>query len=655
MNGHWRGRALPAHYALPAGYAAMFLVGAVTAALHGALPAAGVLAWLAVVVAVLSAVSDPRAAPLLGVVGWLMAVGFSRPPYGQLRLGGAQAGRAALVMAACSLAAAGLGLLVRRVLRSYTVQIFRNVGARRPDAESGRGARRPGPASRAGAAAARLGAPPPQVPSASVPAAAATGTADAGVGTRRQVVGVALAALALPVITAALAAARPHLTLDDELLIYLVAVVAVAVVGGFWPAVLAAIAASLLLNWYFTPPLHTFTIEKPQNLLALLLFVTVAVAVSSVVHLAARRAVQAARSSAEAASLLALAQTVLGGADTAGAVLGHLVATLGGRAELRERVGERWVRVAGAGDRPAGSGLDETGEPAERIVRLQVRDGLELLVASASRHAGARLLDGFAAQAAAALDRERLRTQAAQAEALAEGNRMRTALLAAVSHDLRTPLASIKASVSTLRQADVAWTPEDEATLLATIEESADRLDALIGNLLDMSRLRTASLQPFLRAAAIDEVAPLALRGLDAGSRVQLLVPDGLPLVLTDPGLLERVLANLLSNALAHSPPDAPPVLRARRAGGDAVVIEVSDHGPGVGDADKERMFEPFERLDARGTGTGVGLGLAVAKGFAEAMGATLEAADTPGGGLTMRVRLSVAACPASPSKLAQR
>ncbi|MBO0834369.1 MAG: histidine kinase, partial [Actinobacteria bacterium] len=250
-------------------------------------------------------------------------------------------------------------------------------------------------------------------------------------------------------------------------------------------------------------------------------------------------------------------------------------------------------------------------------------------------------------------DRERLRTQAAQAEALAEGNRMRTALLAAVSHDLRTPLASIKASVSTLRQADVQWTPEDEAALLATIEESADRLNALIGNLLDMSRLRTASLQPFLRHAAIDEVAPLALRGLDAAARVRLLMPDGLPLVLTDPGLLERVLANLLSNALAHSPPEAPPVLRASRAG-NAVVIEVCDRGPGVPDRDKERIFEPFERLDARGTGTGVGLGLAVARGFTEAMGASLEAADTPDGGLTMRVRLPVAEQPTRP-QLAER
>ncbi len=201
-----------------------------------------------------------------------------------------------------------------------------------------------------------------------------------------------------------------------------------------------------------------------------------------------------------------------------------------------------------------------------------------LVLAGQTRPVTNRLLDGLAAQAAAALDRDRLRTQAAQAEALAEGNRMRTALLAAVSHDLRTPLASIKASVSTLRQTDVDWTPADEAALLATIEQSADRLDALIGNLLDMSRLTTGSLQPFLRATAIDEVAPVALRGLDGGAGMRLAVPDGLPLVHTDPGLLERVLANLFANALAYSPPGPRPRScgPAPSAGGRAA----GDRGP---------------------------------------------------------------------------
>jgi two-component system sensor histidine kinase KdpD len=577
-------RGLAAPFALPAGFGALFAVGTVAAALHGRLPATGVLIAAAAVVFVMSAVAEPIAAIPLGAIGWLTAAGFSRPPYAQLRLTGVVAGHAAIGICVSALAGACAGLLLRWSAVRSTLDV--------------------------------VGAPK------------LAGAIDA----RRRLSGVLVALAGLPLLTAALAADRQHLSLADDLLIYLLAVVMVAVAGGFWPAVLAAVAASLLLNWYFTPPLHTFTIEEPQNLLALLIFVTVAVTVSSVVHLAARRAVQAARSREEAASLLALAQTVLGGADTPAAILDHLTRTLGGRAELQEHVAGRWVRVAASGT-AAGPAGDS---------RIDVRADLALVVGGQSRAIAPGLRDGFAAQAAAALDRERLRTQAAQAEALAEGNRMRTALLAAVSHDLRTPLASIKASVSSLRQTDVQWTAADEAALLATIEENADRLDALIGNLLDMSRLHTGSLQPFLRSITIDEVAPVALRGLDASMTVRIAVPDGLPLVRADPGLLERVLANLFSNALRHSPPGRPPALRACRVD-DTVMLEVVDHGQGVPDTLKPRMFEPFQRLEDRGSGAGVGLGLAVAKGFAEAMGGSIAAVDTPGGGLTIRVTLPVA------------
>jgi two-component system sensor histidine kinase KdpD len=625
MSRRTRQRAVGAHAALPTAYAGMFLIGTAAAALYGRFTATGVLVTVSILVAVTSAVAEPRAAPLLGLIGWLTVVGFSRPPYAQLRPTGPLAAHAAVTLAACSLVAAGTGMLVRHVAPSLRLRVVR-----------GPSERWPGPASQPSAAGERGSAP-------GAPTAWLAPDAPAGMDRRRQVAGVLLAAAVLPLLTAGLALGRRHLSLDDDLLIYLVAVVAVAIAGGFWPAVLAAVAASLLLNWFFTPPVHTFTIDTPQNLLALLLFVTVAVTVSSVVHLAARRAGQAARSGREAASLLALAQTVLGGDDTAGAVLDHLTGTVGGRAELLEHVRGEWVQIAASGDAPQPSAL----------TRVSARQGLVLVVAGQAQPAGPRLLDGFAAQAAAALDRERLRTQAAQAEVLAEGNRMRNALLAAVSHDLRTPLASIKASVSTLRQQDVAWTEDDQAALLATIEQSADRLNALIGNLLDMGRLSTASLQPFLVPAAVDEVAPLALRGLDQAAHVRLLVPDGLPLVLTDPGLLERVLANLFANALAYSPPGRPPAMRAHRVG-DTVVLEVTDHGRGVPDEWKQRIFEPFQRLGPN-PGTGVGLGLAVAKGLAEAMGASLEAADTPGGGLTMRVTLRVAGKAASSELLADR
>jgi two-component system sensor histidine kinase KdpD len=573
----WRG-GLPAPYALPAGFAALLAIGTVAAALGGRLDATGVLIACAVVVGALAAVAEPTAAIPLGVIGWLTVDGFSRPPYADLRLTGSVAEQAAITLAAVAVGAAVVGAAFRWRAAGVTLESVDRHEQR-------------------------------------------------GISPRRQVAGAALAVAGLPSLTVLLNAVQPHLNLSDDLLIYLVAVVAVTVVGGFWPAVVAAVGACLLLNWFFTEPVHTFTIAEPRNLLALVLFVTVAVAVSSVVHLAARREADAARSSKETASLLGLAQTVLGGADTPGDVLDHLTASHGGHAVLLERVGARWIKVASSGE------LD----PTLSALRFEVRPDLALEVSGQSASATTSLLAGYTAQAVAALDRARLRTQAAQAEALAEGDRMRTALLRAVSHDLRTPLASIKASVSSLRQTDVHWTAEDEAELLANIEQNADRLDALVGNLLDMSRLQAGSLEPFLRATAVDEVAPVALRGLDDADQLLIVVPDDLPLVRADPGLLERVLANLFSNALRHSPPDLRPMLRAKEDG-DRVVLDVVDHGTGVPAGLKERIFEPFARLDERSPG--VGLGLAVAKGFAEAMGGSIVAVDTPGGGLTVRVAL---------------
>jgi len=572
----WR-RGLPAPYVLPAGFAALLAVGTVAAGLHGRLDATGVLICCAVVVGALAPVSEPTAAAPLAVIGWLTVVGFSRPPYAELRLTGTVASLAAIVLAVVAV----VGAVAGAVVREWSARVkLETVDRRR----------------------------------------------ESGIDLRRQLAGGAIAAVGLPALTAVLSVFRSP-DLSDDLLIYLVLVVAATVVGGFWPGVLAAIAACLLLNWYFTKPLHTFTIAEPRNLLALVLFVTVAVAVSSVVHLAARREADASRSARETQSLLSLAQTVLGGADTPADVLDHLTSSHGGHAQLLERVSGRWIMVASSG----------AAEPGATTLRFEVRPDLALEVNGQAASATTSLLAGYTAQAVAALDRARLRTQAAQAEALAEGDRMRTALLRAVSHDLRTPLASIKASVSSLRQTDVSWSPEDEAELLANIEQNADRLDALVGNLLDMSRLQAGSLAPFLRATAIDEVAPVALRGLDDSDQMLIVVPDDLPLVRADPGLLERVFANLFSNALRHSPPDQRPSLRAREDG-DRVILDVIDHGCGVPADLKERIFEPFARLDERSPG--VGLGLAVAKGFAEAMGGEIVAIDTPRGGLTVRVTM---------------
>lgn len=599
----WQGarrRGIAAHYALPAGCSALLLIGAIAAASHGGVTGGWVLLLAAIVVMAVGLAAEPGATLFVAAAGWLTVAGFSGPPYARLHLTWLLGARSALALSLAGLAGTGAGFVVRRLASSVTLGIMEIPHEDRPKSARWRAAGRTG-----------------------------------GLDRRRQLAGVALVAV-LPLLTAALVPAQHALSLSDDLLIYLVGVVGVAVVGGFWPAVAAAVTASMLLNWFFTPPVHTFTIADPQNMLALLLFITVAVSVSSVVHLAARRAVQAARSREDAAALLALAQTVLGGDDNPAAILAHLTATRGGSAELAERVNDQWIRVAASG----------TAAPGSAQTRVRAGADLALVVAGQADPLTPRLLDGFAAQAAAALDRDRLRTQAAQAEALAEGNRMRTALLAAVSHDLRTPLASIKASISTLRQTGVELAAEDEAALLATTEESADRLNDLIGNLLDMSRLAAGSLEPFLRPASIDEVAPLARHDAESSENVRLVVPDELPLVRTDPGLLERVLANLFANAVAHSPPGRPPVMTATHEG-DVVLLDVIDYGHGVADQLKPQMFEPFERLDDRGGGTGVGLGLAVARGFLSAMGGSVTALDTPGGGLTMRVTLPVAA-PAS-------
>jgi signal transduction histidine kinase len=637
-----RRRGLAAPLALPAGFGALLVVGAIAAGTGGGLSAGWVLGLAAAIVLAGSAVSEPAVAPVLGVIGWLTVAGFSRAPYAQLRPTGSLALTAGLVIAGCTLAGVTGGLVLRRAASSFTLWIVDVSGPLQPDEDPVTGLpadwsltepvqTEPVQAAGTPPLPVGLGAPPRRLRFPDL-----TG----GIGRRRLACGAALLVVGLPLLTLVLSVARMH-HLGDDLLVYLVVVVAVAVVGGFWPAVVAAIAASLLVNWYFTPPVHTLTIADGESLLSLLLFITVAVTVSSVVHLAAHRARQAARAAGEAQELLALAQTVLGGADAPAAVLAHLTGGYGGRAELLEKTGGQWVRVAASGELPAAA----DGAPGRPEVRAAARDDLVLVAGGQARPLTDRLLHGFAAQAAAALDRDRLRTQAAQAEGLAEGNRMRTALLAAVSHDLRTPLASIKASVSSLRQTDVTWSEDDEAELLATIEVSSDRLDALIGNLLDMSRLTTGSLEPFLRPTAIDEVAPVALRGLDEGGRMLLMVPDNLPLVRTDPGLLERVLANLFANALTYSPPRTCPELRAHQDA-DGVLLDIVDHGRGAPDGLKQQMFEPFERLDVRGGGApgGIGLGLAIVKGFLDIMGGSVEALDTPGGGLTMRVRLPAAA-----------
>jgi two-component system sensor histidine kinase KdpD len=337
-----------------------------------------------------------------------------------------------------------------------------------------------------------------------------------------------LAFLGLPALVGALVPMRSSLNLATDVLLFLLLVVVIALVGGRGPALVSAVAASLALNFFFTRPFHTWTIDDPNNALALVVFVLVAALVSWAVDLAAQRTRQAA-----------------------------------------EAAGEVEVQAA--------------------------------------------------------------------------GNRLRTSLLAAVGHDLRTPLAVAKAGVSSLRSDEVELDASDRDELLAAADHALDRLAGLVDNLLDLSRLQTGALAVRRVPTAVGDVLARALDDVGVEPRAVVIdVPDDLPPALADPGLLERVLANLITNAQRHAASSVPPVVEAGAADG-RIEVRIVDRGPGIPEDQRERIFQPFQRLGDTEAGVGVGLGLALARGLTEAMGGTVSPAVTEGGGLTMVVSLEAA------------
>ncbi|MGW5361236.1 ATP-binding protein [Actinopolymorpha pittospori] len=460
------------------------------------------------------------------------------------------------------------------------------------------------------------------------------------VGRRRLILSWVLALAGPPLLTLGLISTRGTASFAMQMLFYLTLAVATALAGGLLPALVVAVFGSLLLNFFFTEPTGTLNIAQGENIVALAIFVVVSVAVASVVDLAARRTSQATHAAAEAAALSTLAGSVLRGEKALEALLEQVRETFGmTSAALLERQSDdpdTW-RVVGA------AGPDPATRPAEADVDAGVNDHYTLVLRGRVLPAvDRRVLEAFADHAAVVLERRRLSQEAGRAHKLAEANRIRTALLAAVSHDLRTPLAGVKASVSSLRQTDVELSEDDRAELLAGIEESADRLDRLVTNLLDMSRIQAEAVRPLLRKVSVEEVVPAALIGIQAET-VKVSLSEALPPVMVDTGLVERAVANIVENAVRHNPPGQPVMLTAS-ALRDRVEIRVVDRGPGVPDATKETIFEPFQRLGDVSAGTGVGLGLAVARGFADAVGGSLHAEDTPGGGLTMVLSLPAAA-----------
>jgi two-component system sensor histidine kinase KdpD len=464
---------------------------------------------------------------------------------------------------------------------------------------------------------------------------------------RRRLAGWAVALLGLPALTAVLDRLRDVLSLPSQILAFLVIVIGVALLGGLWPAVTAAVGALLLLNYFFTHPYRTLIISDPEIVLALVVFVVVAVAVSAIVDLAARRTREAARASAEAEVLSALAGHVLRGEHALPSLLARLretfVLTSVTLLERRRPAGaeeqsepDAWQIVATAGGPPCAF-------PAAADSDVAIGDDLVLALRGRLLDAGdRRVLEAFAAEAAVALRQERLRAEAERAKPLAEADKMRTALLAAVSHDLRTPLASAKAAVESLRSTDIDWSPHDRDELLATADESLERLDRLVENLLDMSRLQAGALGLSLQPIALDEIVPRAIDDLGPlADRVHSDISTDLPEISADPALLERVLVNLMTNAVRYNSPEEQVLLSASRYGGH-VEIRVVDRGPGIPAADHDRVFLPFQRLGDRDNHSGVGLGLALSRGLTEAMGGTLIPEETPGGGLTMIIKMPI-------------
>ena len=477
---------------------------------------------------------------------------------------------------------------------------------------------------------------------------------------RRQFGAVLLGVLTFPLATLILTANRSHIDLSTALSSYLILVMAVAVVGGIWPAGLAAVAGFLLSNYFFTPPIHTLTIADTRDVVALIIFLVAASVVSTLVNLAAQRSMTAAQARADAHMLARVAgRLVSPEGNPLPALLEDLAVAfrLDAAAILRRRTdvenpgrsGPAPVRNPGPAlwETVIATGSDPPRSPEDASVALPLSDRAMLALRGPRLSAEDReILAGFAAQLAVALDSQRLHADAAEADTLSRANELLSALLAAVSHDLRTPLASIKAASSSLLSEQLEFDPGETKILVQTVDAESDRLSAVVENLLDISRLQAGSVDVIDRNVDIGNVVDSVLASLGPrATGVSVEIPNNLPRVHTDPVLLERAVANLVDNGLVHAEGAGLRIEAGAVAG--RVDLRVVDRGPGIRPEVREVVFHPFQRSGDSENRVGVGLGLAVARGFVEAVGGELDLEDTPGGGTTMVVRL-----PATPDTM---
>ena len=477
---------------------------------------------------------------------------------------------------------------------------------------------------------------------------------------RRREIPAFILALGLPPLLQFLLDLLPHDQLSTDMLVHLTGIVGVALLGGLWPAVLAAVVAGLIVNYFSVHPVGSLSVIDPENILALLIFVLVAVAVSLVVDRSAKLSKEAHIAGAEAAVLSDLSRRAVAEGNSIPAFLDKV------REHFQVVGAGLWVkRETGPGGAVAWELAESSGKPqpgdvsASDVVEQLDRDRILTLTGRDLTDDERRLLTAFGAHLLAMVQREELTASQRENLRLAEGNTMRTSILRAVSHDLRTPLAGIKLASSSLRDKTITFSAEEQEELLATVESGADRLDRLVSNLLDMSRITADSVAPLIRPVYWADAVGEALRGTDS-ARLRVLLPDNMPPVDADPGMLERVIANLVENALKYAPGSDVVISGTVGGAGSARIgdvpaseLTVVDRGAGIPADEVMAMFRPFQRADDTTPGTGIGLGLAVAKGFTEAMGGVLLAEPTPGGGLTMVVRLplSTGVAPSSGTK----
>ena len=470
---------------------------------------------------------------------------------------------------------------------------------------------------------------------------------------QRILFGIAAMLVSLGVLIAILLPLRPHLSTAIPALVFVLPALVGVVIGGFWAGAVGAIAGFLAFDWSFLPPYNTLTVRSPQNWTALVVYVAVVLIVAQVVAQLGRARQQALRRNEEAGRLYDLSQALIGDLSLP-QLLTHIVEavqgafrpswtalvlppsageepTPGEHLEVAATAGQSLseaevTSLTSAGGEARSIGLFGGSGPQQASVALVVGNkpvGILVLQKVELEDEDRNLLGTFANQAALAVDRARLREQVLRARLLEEVDRWHRALMGAASHDLRTPLASVKTAVSSLRQSDAQLTAVDRAELLALIEQQSDRLARLVTNLLDMTRIEAGTLELRPTVLPLDELIEEALGsvgGILPASRVHVDAPDDLPLLVVDHVLVSQVLANLLDNSARVSPEGSVIVVGARAASSARyrVEIAVSDDGPGIAPDERERVFEMFSQ---KGGGGRAGLGLAIAKAFVEAHG----------------------------------